>query len=304
MPHQIVVEVLGSDPVEAYHKGLQLAMVSVDVLDAKGAVRATVGLQLQEVDFLLFREAHITVQFVGTQHRIRCNLAAEHAGNAGDRRPAEIRNLRDGLAVTIDRTWHADLVQRYSSLLGTLTAYMRLSRHGKALTVAMVALEGYAEESLVGFHDAIQLDLGLHFLQGIKYLVAEEEGCVLGNLALVSGCADGHAVHHAVHILHVGFQVQLGSVEDGAGGVGESLATAFADETLVAGLGLAVLLAVNETAMRAEHSIVETILVEELFHCGRVDNLGHLGRHAEHLHESHLVLFGQGVIHLVHDVDF
>lgn len=66
MPHQIVVEVLGSDPVEAYHKGLQLAMVSVDVLDAKGAVRATVGLQLQEVDFLLFREAHITVQFVGT----------------------------------------------------------------------------------------------------------------------------------------------------------------------------------------------------------------------------------------------
>ncbi len=181
---------------------------------------------------------------------------------------------------------------------------MRFSRHGKAFAVAVVALEGNTEESFVRFHDAIQLDLGLHFLQGIKYLVTEEEGCVLGNLALVGGCADGHAVHHAMHILHVGFQVQLGSVEDGAGGVGESLATALADETLVAGLGLAVLLAANETAVRAEHAIMEAVLVEELFHAGSVDNLGHLGRHTEHLHETHLVLFGQGVVHLVDDIDF
>ena len=181
---------------------------------------------------------------------------------------------------------------------------MRFTGHGEAFAVAVIALEGNTEKGLVGLHDAVQLDLGLHFLQGIKYLVAKEEGRVLGNLALVSGCTNSHAVHHAMHILHVGFQVQLGSVEDGAGGVGESLATALADETLVAGLGLAVLLAVNKTAVRAEHAIVETILVEELFHCGRVDNLGHLGRHTEHLHETHLVLFGQGVVHLVDDIDF
>lgn len=75
VPHQIVVEILGSDPVEAHHEGLQLAMVAVDVLDAKGAVRAAVGLQLQEVDFLLFCEAHIAVQLVGAQHRIGSDTA-------------------------------------------------------------------------------------------------------------------------------------------------------------------------------------------------------------------------------------
>ena len=35
VPHQIVVEVLGSDPVEAHHEGLQLAMVAVDVLNTE-----------------------------------------------------------------------------------------------------------------------------------------------------------------------------------------------------------------------------------------------------------------------------
>ena len=111
VPHQIVVEILGSDPVEAHHEGLQLAMVAVDVLDAKGAVRAAIGLQLQEVDFLLFSEAHIAVQLIGAEHRIGSNLATKHAGNAGDRRPTEISNLRDGLAITINRARHADLFQ-------------------------------------------------------------------------------------------------------------------------------------------------------------------------------------------------
>jgi len=109
VPHQIVVEILGSDPMEAHHEGLQLAMVAVDVLDAKGAVRAAVGLQLQEVDFLLFREAHIAVQLVGTQHRIGSDATAEHARNTGNGCPAEVGNLGDGLAVTIDRTRHTDL---------------------------------------------------------------------------------------------------------------------------------------------------------------------------------------------------
>ena len=110
VPHQIVVEVLGSDPVEAHHEGLQLAMVAVDVLDAQGAVRAAVGLQLQEVDFLLFHEAHVAVQLVGTQYRIGSVATAEHARNAGNGCPTEVGNLGDELAVAIDRTRHADLL--------------------------------------------------------------------------------------------------------------------------------------------------------------------------------------------------
>lgn len=32
--------------------------------------------------------------------------------------------------------------------------------------------------------------------------------------------------------------------------------------------------------------------------------IGHLRRHAEHLHEAHLVRFGQGVVHLVNKIYF
>ena len=90
VPHKIVVEVLGSDPVEAHHKGFQLAMVAVDVLDAKCAVRAAVGLQLQEVDFLLFREAHIAVQLVGADHRIGSDMTTQHTTQSGNGRTTKV----------------------------------------------------------------------------------------------------------------------------------------------------------------------------------------------------------------------
>lgn len=67
------------------------------------------------------------------------------------------------------------------------------------------------DEAFIGFLNATQLYLGLHFLKGGKYLVAEEEDRALGNLALVRGCTDAHAVNHAMHILHVAFHVQLGN---------------------------------------------------------------------------------------------
>ena len=70
-------------------------------------------------------------------------------------------------------------------------------------------------------YDAIQFYLGLHFLQSIQNLVAEEEGGVLGNTALISRCPNRHTVHHTMHIAEIGIKRQLGSMEDGAGRIGE-----------------------------------------------------------------------------------
>lgn len=66
----IVAEVFGCDTVKAHHDGLQLPMIAVKVMHAKGAVRATLGRQLKEVEFIQFSDAHIDGQFVGTLHRI------------------------------------------------------------------------------------------------------------------------------------------------------------------------------------------------------------------------------------------
>lgn len=56
--------------------------------------------------------------------------------------------------------------------------------------------------------------------------------------------------------------------------------------------------------MRTAYAIVEAVLAKELFHRGGVDDFGHLRRHAEHLHETHLVRLGQGVVHLVNKIYF
>lgn len=122
--------------------------------------------------------------------------------------------------------------------------------------------------------------------------MAKEEGRVLGNYALISRCADSHAVHHAMYIAEIGVERELGSMENGAGRIGEGPVASLAHETLVSSLGLAVLLDINEAAMRTAYTIVEAVLAKELFHRGGVDDFGHLRRHAEHLHEAHLVRLG------------
>lgn len=204
MPYEVVVEVLRGNAMEAHHEGLQLAVIAIDSLNTKCAVHAAVGFQLQKVQVLAFREAYIATQLVSAEDRIRCNPAAQYAAQRGNGRTTKVCNLGDRFAVTIDSAWYTDLFQRDTALLGSLAAHMRFSRHGKAFAVTMVALERDAEERFIGFYDAVQLDLVLHFLQGVKDLVAEEESRIFGNLALHGTRTDCHPVHHAMDIVQEG----------------------------------------------------------------------------------------------------
>lgn len=111
MPYQVVVEILGSDPMEAFHEGFKLAMVAIDMLDAQGTMDAAVGLQLQQADTLMFGKSHVGVVLVGTQHCIRRNSPAEYTADAADGSSSKISNLGNRLAIPVDGTWNAHLLQ-------------------------------------------------------------------------------------------------------------------------------------------------------------------------------------------------
>ena len=140
MPCKVVVQIFCRDTVKTAHELLELTMVAVDVLDIINAFLGFSGFELNKRNAIGFSKPDIRVELVSHKDCVAFNSTVIDSMQVFCGNAPCIRNSGDRQTGSIHRARDAYFCLGKASDMRRMPTLIRLARHFKTLTFAMVSL--------------------------------------------------------------------------------------------------------------------------------------------------------------------